>query len=147
MDFLADFVSSLEARRVPSTEPAIVTDTLCRECKQPLIEERSTAGLVRKCNNYECLLFRQPQGIRAKQMGPEMGPVSTKISRTWRSTYPEELRKTKKNYDYLCKVGIRSKLAARHKSNKQTKRIRGMIRMGLSPEFINQRLKRETTIK
>ncbi|MCJ7828312.1 MAG: hypothetical protein MUP81_01040 [Dehalococcoidia bacterium] len=61
-------------------------------------------------------------------------------SRTWRPKYLEELRKAKQNYEYLCKVGIRAKLAARHKSNKQTKRIRGMIRKGLTPEFINRSL-------
>ena len=134
---IRDFLT-FEGWRLPNTGSARVTDIPCSECREPLAEIAfNTTHYIYLCNNWHCKLFHRAQGTRLKEAVLKMKHPS----RTGRPNYPEELRKAKQNYEYLIKVGIRAKLAARHKSNKQTKRIRGMVRRGLSPEFINRSLK------
>ena len=123
-------IKILEERRVMRTGPCKVTDIPCSECGSPLIKDELVLGFRLMCDNHECSLFREGQGIELKEIRP-------KLSRTWRPDYPDELKRVKRNYDFLCKLGIRSKLAARHKSNKRTERIRKMAKRGLTAESIN----------
>jgi len=121
-----------EERRLWSAERPRVTEIPCSECGRPLIKDEFVLGFRLMCDNHECRLFREQQGIRPKETRPVV-----KTSRTWRPDYPEELKRVKRNYDFLCKLGIRSKLAARHKSNKRTEKIRKMVKRGLSSKYIN----------
>jgi len=53
----------------------------CEECGQPLIETRVNHHFVRMCDNWQCKLYRERQGIRS---------VNSRI--TWPS-YPKWLKK------------------------------------------------------
>lgn len=71
-------------------------DVACSECRQPLIETRFTAGIVRVCDNYKCSLFRQPQkGFKPK---------------TWQPSYRRWLlkrhKKRQERYQLARRLGI-----------------------------------------
>ena len=136
MDFLSDFVSSLEERRVYSSDLGQATNMTCWNCQSPLIETEFNNGFVAVCDNFRCPTFRISQSIRMKEK-----IVLGIGGRTWRAGYLEELRKAKENYQCLCRMGIRAKIAATHKSNKQTKRIQAMVKRGLSVTYINEALR------
>lgn len=71
MDFLSEFVSSLEERRAVSVGPARVTDIPCSQCGERLAEIEFVNRFVLVCDNWECTLYRRSQGSREKVLPPK----------------------------------------------------------------------------
>lgn len=119
----------LEERRAFRTNPK-VTDIPCSECGRPLIKDEFVLGFRLMCDNHDCSLFRESQGIELKSRSRTMGHFNNVEG------YLRFIKKRSENYHQLCSMGFGSQFAKRFQSTKQTERISKLIEKGLSPDFI-----------
>jgi hypothetical protein len=125
-----------EERRSLRTPPCPATDIPCLQCGQNLIKDEFVLGFRLMCDNHGCSLFREGQGIIAHGTDRK----HRRPSRVGFPGYQEEMSRRKKYYHELREVGFCAMFARRLTSNKQMKRIRKLIKRGLSPEFITANL-------
>jgi hypothetical protein len=88
------------------------------------------------CDNDKCSLFREGQGIIVRGTNRK----DRRPSRVDFPGYQEEMSRRKKYYHELRGFGFYAMFARRFTSNKQMKRIRKLIKRGVSPEFITASL-------
>jgi len=127
-------IEILEERRAFRAGPPAVTDIPCLDCRSPLIKDEFTLGFRLMCDNHECHLFREGQGVELKEV---IKPKKARKLTLNDERYNEERRA---NYQELCALGVRTILIRHLTSNKQTKRVKAMFKRGLSVEFINRSL-------
>jgi len=123
-------IKILEERRAFRTEPLRVTEIPCSECGRPLIKNELPLGFRLMCDNHECHLFREGQGIDLKSRSRTMGHFNNMEG------YLRFIKKRSENYYQLRDMGFGPQFATRFKSTKQTKRIGKLIKRGLAPDFI-----------
>jgi hypothetical protein len=129
---LTDIIDFQEERRALRTPPCPATEIPCSECGRFLIKDEFVLGFRLMCDNHECPLFREGQGIISR----ETRGTHRRPSRVAFPGYQEEISRRKKYYHELREVGFCAMFARRFTSNKQMKRIRKLIKRGLSPDFI-----------
>lgn len=113
--------------RLGQPEP---TDIPCSECGRPLIKDELALGFRLMCDNYECHLFREGQGIEVKSRSKTLAHFNNLDG------YLRFIAKRNENYRQLRNMGFGPQFAKRFKSTKQTERISRLIKRGLSPDFI-----------
>jgi len=102
----------------------------CSCCGQPLTEFSFHKHYLSVCNNWKCLLHKEPQGYREKTLAEQLGqkaqagPVKAKAKSSLRPGYYVYLETKKQNYQHLRDLGVGSKeAAALSTSNKRTREI------------------------
>jgi len=123
-----------EERRSLRTPPCPATDIPCSECGQFLVKSSFLSGFRLMCDNHECSLFREGQGIELRVQNRKLGQSQTM------KAYLKFLQRTSKNYHYLRSLGFNPHFAKRFQSTKQTERITKLVERGVSPEFITANL-------
>lgn len=97
---------------------------ICSQCGQSLTETNFNKHFVYLCLNWECPLYRHIQETRVKVIDPEVS-LRRECNRRRKLLpgYQTNLVRGRLNYRLLRKAGIRSKVAARYKSDKRTREI------------------------
>lgn len=115
-----------------SMKPA--TNTLCSGCGQPLTEiDFNRTHYAYRCLNWQCRLYRQPQGNREKTLAEQqrwgqknpVGPEPAKriVKSKLRPGYDNYLETKRINYRHLRDLGVSSIEARNSTSKKRTKQI------------------------
>ena len=127
-------IKTLEERRVMRAGPCKVTDIPCSNCGRPLIKDEFVLGFRLMCDNHECSLFREGQGLELKEV------IKPKKARKFTLNDERYNEQRRANYQELCALGVKTVLTRALTGNKQTERVRRMFRRGLSAEFVNKAL-------
>lgn len=109
---------------------------LCKECNEPLAKVTFSGGESYICLNWRCCLYRQPQMKKLKRVILKHHKTPGKF-RSW-AHYRQYLAERSRNYHALSDLGFDYKFCGRFKSNKQTERIEGLVRRGLSVKYITK---------
>jgi hypothetical protein len=85
-----DFLTEIEERRPMKAPPCPGTDIPCSECGQGLIKDELALGFRLMCDNHDCPLFRESQGVEVKPVQRKRLPITS------RPSYPKILERRRK---------------------------------------------------
>ena len=113
----------------------------CIECKQELGKTEFRDGACYTCLTWWCPLHRSRQLVEAKPRQYDYIRPPGGCS-TW-ERYNRNHENRKRNYWDHKEAGFGAKFCKLFESNKQTERIKKMLKRGLSVEFIEKTLSGE----
>jgi hypothetical protein len=144
-------VLTFEEWRLPNMGPTRETDIPCSSCGHYLIKQEFSLGLRFTCDNHECPLFRESQGIRlvkntqknivCRDCGKELTDLNwypclrirnmrickicSGAKRILQPGYQSSLVRKRENYEYACTLGFPAKIASRinYKSKEEIRKI------------------------
>ena len=108
------------------------------ECGQELQKNEFRDGTCYTCLNWQCPLYRGSQLVEAKPRQYDYIKPPGGCS-TW-ERYNRNHENRKRNYWDHKEAGFGAKFCKLFESNKQTERIKKMLKRGLSVEFIEKTL-------